>query len=288
MIKNFAVFLLGWVYYILPIILFFIPIAFIFSIGYIFGANSTEKITDIYSILGSMSKIATFLIALIAAIYWKPKFFTIKLMEKILEAKDIIPEINRNVSSSLVSIRHIIKNKNVNNFVHNPINIEECIYDLNKVINPEKTEKRDDLFKLYQLEDYLSLFSPQESENIKNIFHEYREYVYLVYFPKFRLEAKVGEEIELKSTNGKKFFPHKGNFKFRLYLPENIRNLSIENDIDKMGLKYSNGEYMGDFSLNELEIFYDHLNDELIKTKEHLDDMLNNSIAKKMKPSLFV
>ncbi|WP_217519017.1 hypothetical protein [Vibrio metschnikovii] len=258
---------LGWIYYILPFTIFCSIIIIPFSFGYILGGNSTTKISDLFSVIVSF---LTLWLAYYVAINWRSQLFATKFVEKILQAKEDIRNIDVNASEVIASVQCEILNE-VRDDSSGPRLFNSFCKNVNKVLKESKHYSTKDLLNLLSIEESLDLFDSGNADKLKISIKRYREYYYVSCFAMFRLD-----------------FDHE--FRIKFYLAECIDSLSIESDLKKIGLKYK--EKDREFSANcydlySLKCFYENFFDQFRVAEKELNDEFNKYISSQTKPSPF-
>ncbi|EJL6615667.1 hypothetical protein NMS75_003606 [Vibrio cholerae] len=274
---------LGWVYFILPFVIFGLPLFIVFIFGYILGGNSTYKISDIFSAIGNLSSIGALILGYLIAFYWRPQFFSVKLIEKILKAKHDLFRINFNASSVLASVRVKIIN-NINFIKINRDEINSFCNELSNELKSCNPKKEEDLLCLSILESDLALFSPNEIKLMEAILR-YRDYYYASCFSSFKLSIDVkGHHVE--KLGEKDFLVSDCEFNVKFYLPDNVKVISIDDELRELGVKFENGEFSGKFSLEKLDEFYKEFSNKFNEVRDDLVKEFDKYITNQMKPKL--
>lgn len=284
MIRNMLLIGLGWIYFILPFVIFGLPIFIVFSLGYILGGNSTTKISDIFSAIGNLASIAALILGYLIAFYWRPQFISVKLIEKILKAKYDLIKINLNASSTLASVRVKIINNVECKKANGRDEINSFCDELSDELNKRSPNKIDDILCLSILEGDLALFSPDEIK-LKETIGRYREYYYVSCFSSFRLSIKT-KGYYPKKLGPIDFVFSDCEFNVRFYLPDNVKVLSIENELRDLGIGFENGEFSGEFSLEKLDEFYKVFSIKFNEVRDDLVKEFDRYISSQMKPKL--
>ncbi|EJT3867348.1 hypothetical protein N2P39_003388 [Vibrio cholerae] len=275
----------GWIYFILPIVIFSFPFVIIFTLGYILGGNSITKLSDFFSILGNLASIGALLVGYLIAINWRSQLFSTKLIEKILKAKYDLININLNSSEILVLVRCKISNKIISEHKPNPGEMISFCDELSEILKNHNPNKKHDLLTLSILQDDLSLFLPDKVK-LTGIISRYREYYYISCFSGFRFEPK-NKGCSCKENGVNKFLNSNYVIYIKFFLPENIKHLSIENELRDLGVKLENGEFSGDFSLEKLEWFYRDFSIKFDEVKDELAKEIDEFISNEMKSKFF-
>lgn len=284
MIRNMLLIGLGWIYFILPFVIFGMPIFIVFSLGYILGGSSTTKISDIFSAIGNLASIGALVLGYLIAFYWRPQLFSVKLIEKILKAKYDLIKIHLNASSTLASVRVKIINNVESKKVNGPDEINSFCDELSNELNKINPNKIDDLLCLSIFEGDLTLFSPDEIK-LKETIGRYREYYYVSCFSSFRLSIKT-KGYYPKKLGHIDFVFSDCEFNVRFYLPDNVKVLSIENELRDLGIGFENGEFSGEFSLEKLDEFYKVFSRKFNDVRDDLVKEFDRYISNQMKPKL--
>ncbi|EKZ9180913.1 hypothetical protein RFA54_004446 [Vibrio vulnificus] len=282
--RNVLLICLGWIYFLLPILIFGFPVFIVFIFGYILGNNSTAKLSDVSSVLGNLASVGAFVLACWIYFSWRLKFFSVKLIERILNAKHEIIKINLNASSSLAAIGVEIKNKIESKEEPCPEDFVSFCLELNEKLKNVNPNKCDDLLSLSMLECDLALFLSDKTKLIETIL-KYREYYYVSCFSNFRIKIDK-QGCYQKELAGKFFTFYSCKFNVKFYLPEIVKSLSIENELRNIGVKFENDEFSGDFSLEELEHFYKDFSIKFNEARDNLVEEIDKYISNQMKPKL--